>query len=53
MVDEVTRLKAKLAKAEHLIRELEDHEGGEGWSQYLREELDQYEFETEPEEKSR
>lgn len=40
------RLRAKLAEAEWLVRELNKHEGAEGWSQYLNQRLDEYKFET-------
>ena len=40
------RLRAKLTKAEYLIRELDGHCGAEGWSQYLNEALAKYKFET-------
>lgn len=43
---EATRLMAKLAEAEWLIRELYAHEGAEGFSKYLVDRLEVYEFET-------
>lgn len=44
--EENKRLKAQLAEAEWLIKELESHEGAEGWSEYLRKRLDAYEHKT-------
>jgi hypothetical protein len=37
----------QLDEAEWLIRELDGHEGAEGWSEYLRKRLDAYQFSTE------
>jgi hypothetical protein len=48
---ELAETKAKLAEAEWLIRELDGHEGAEGWSEYLQKRLDAYQFSTTPEQK--
>jgi hypothetical protein len=41
----IEKLEARLATADHLIAELEEHEGAEGWSNCLRDKLDAYESE--------
>jgi hypothetical protein len=41
----IEELEARLATADHLIAELEEHEGAEGWSNCLRDKLDAYESE--------
>lgn len=52
MYQEMIRRFEKIRELEWLVRELEGHEGAEGWSQYLRQRLDAYQFETEVEEKT-
>jgi hypothetical protein len=42
----INELEIKLANADHLIIELEQHEGAEGWSDYLRVALDAYALES-------
>lgn len=43
---ELRKTQKQLAEAEWLIKELETHEGAEGWSEYLRKRLDAYEYKT-------
>jgi hypothetical protein len=44
-IKRIEELEARLATADHLIAELEEHEGAEGWSNCLRDKLDAYESE--------
>ena len=38
----IAYLQTRLASADYLIKELCDHEGAEGWSEYLTKALDEY-----------